>query len=93
VAGFLDDLSARARAYTPEETTVPRACFNALLTGSPVGIPDLLSRLAAPADAVTAVLAALQQKGVVAVDADGVMVACGLSTPSVSRPRWATPRS
>jgi alkylmercury lyase len=79
MAGFLDDLSARARAYTPEETTVARACFNALLTGSPVGIPDLLSRLAAPAEAVTAILAALQQKGVLAIDADGVTVARGLS--------------
>jgi hypothetical protein len=79
VAGFLDDLSARARAYTPEETTVARACFNALLTGLPAGIPDLLSRLGEPAETVTGILAALQRKGVLAIDADGVTVARGLS--------------
>jgi hypothetical protein len=79
VAGFLDDLGERASIYTPEETTVARACFNALLTGSPAGIPDLLSRLAAPAEAVTRILAALEQKGVLAVDSDGVTVARGLS--------------
>ena len=79
MAGFLDDLRARANAYTPEETTVARACFNTLLTGSPAGITDVLSRLAAPAEAVTASLAALEQKGVLAIDADGVTVARGLS--------------
>ena len=56
-----------------------RACFNALLTGSPAGIPDLLSRLAAPAETVMGILAVLQQKGVLALDADGVTVVRGLS--------------
>src|SRR5687767_9635351 len=79
MAGFLDDLRARANAYTLEETTVARACFNTLLTGSPAGIRDVPSRLAAPAEVVTAILAALEQKGVLAIDADGVTVARGLS--------------
>ena len=79
MAGFLDDLRARSSVYTPEETTVARACFNALLTGSPAGIADLLSRLSVPAETVTAILAAFEQKGVLAIDADGVTVARGLS--------------
>lgn len=82
MAGFLDDLAERAETYTPEETAVARACFNALLTGSSAGIPTLLASLALPAETGRRLLAALQQKGVLALDADGVTVARGLSQPT-----------
>ena len=82
MAGFLDDLAERAGAYTPEETAVARACFNALLTGAPAAIPHLLRRLGMSAATGTRVVAALAQEGVLAVDADVVTVARGLSRPA-----------
>ena len=82
MAGFLDDLAERAGAYTPEETAVARACFNALLTGAPAAIPHLLRRLGMSAATSTQVVAALAQEGVLAVDADVVTVARGLSRPA-----------
>lgn len=81
MAGFLDDLAGQADAYTPEETAVARVCFKALLTGSPAPIPNLLSRLELPADTGKRALAALQQKGVLAIDGDSVTVVRGLSRP------------
>jgi hypothetical protein len=81
VAGFLEDLAERARGYTPEEVAVARACFNALLTGTPAAIPDVLSGLGIPVEAGRRVLAALEKKGVLAISAGAITVARGLSRP------------
>ncbi|HUF93516.1 MAG TPA: organomercurial lyase [Candidatus Limnocylindria bacterium] len=81
MAGFLDDLAERARGYTPEEVAVARACFSALLTGAPAVIPDVLSGLDIGVDAGRRVLAALEEKGVLAISAGAITVARGLSRP------------
>ena len=81
MAGFLDDLAARASAYTTEETTVARACFKALLDGAPATVSTLSSRLDMTAVAVAQILTALERKGALAMEGGRVTVARGLSQP------------